>query len=89
MGKEAEEVITFYHSCGFYISDERREMPDHLAVELEFLVLLALDGKIPKLQEFEKLHLRPFLRRILPLIIKSERPVYASAAKILELWQFK
>lgn len=88
LGKEAEEVLTFYHSSGFHISKERREMPDHLAVELEFLALLALDEKTPELLDFEKKHLRPFLRKILPLIIKSDRPVYASVAKILELWQF-
>jgi len=87
LGKEAEEIQNFYHDCGFHISDDRREMPDHLAVELEFLALLALEGKVPELKEFENKHLRPFLRKILPLIIKSERPVYSSAAKILEIWQ--
>lgn len=88
LGQEAEEVRTFYHSCGFHISNERREMPDHLAVELEFSALLALNEKTSELHEFEKKHLKPFLCKILPLIIKSEQPVYASAAKILELWQF-
>jgi len=87
LGKEAEDVREFYLSCGYVIGNEKQELPDHLAVELEFLALLARDGKTQKLAEFERDHLRPFLRTILPLIIKSKRPVYSSAAKTLEIWQ--
>ena len=87
LGKEAEKVRSFYHSCGYEIDDERQELPDHLAVELEFLALLASQGKTKESEEFEKEHLKPFLRSILPLIIKSKRQVYSSAARILELWQ--
>lgn len=87
LGREAEEVKDFYRSCGYEIGNERQELPDHLAVELEFLALLASEGKIQQLLEFEKNHLKPFLRLVLPLIIKSKRPVYSSAAKILEIWK--
>lgn len=89
LGKEAEEVRDFYRFCGYEIGNERQELPDHLAVELEFLALLASQGKTQQLGEFEKDHLKPFLRKVLPLIIKSKRPVYSSTAKILERWQFK
>lgn len=87
LGKEAEEVRAFYLSCGYEIGNESQELPDHLAVELEFLALLAREGKTQELEKFEKDHLKPFLHIILPLIITSKRPVYSSAAKILEIWQ--
>lgn len=87
LGQEAEEVRKFYLSCGYDIGIDKVELPDHLAVELEFLALLAREQKTKELAEFEKKHLRPFLKKLLPLIYKSNRMVYSSAAKILELWQ--
>lgn len=86
-GKEAEEVRDFYRSCGYEVSDEGRELPDHLAVELEFLALLARDGRTAEVAEFREKHLRPFLSKILPLIMESARSVYGSAAGILAIWQ--
>lgn len=88
LGQEAEEVRKFYLSCGYDIGSDNMELPDHLAVELEFLALLARDHRTKELVEFEEKHLRPFLSILLPLIIQSNRPVYSSAAKIMERWQF-
>lgn len=86
LGKEAENVESFYASCGYEICFQRQELPDHLAVELEFLALLARDEKKQLIEEFENRHLKPFLLKILPLVVNSQRPVYSSAAKVLEIW---
>jgi TorA maturation chaperone TorD len=88
LGKEAEEVRRFYLACGYDMGAENQELPDHIAVELEFLALLARDRRIQEVNEFEEKHLRPFLGKILPLIMKSKRSVYSSVAEILEMWQF-
>lgn len=87
MGEETLAVRAFYAGAGYGIQEERRELPDHLAVELEFLALLARDGQKDKIQTFRKEHLLPFLRAILPRIKGSRRPVYAQAAELLENWQ--
>jgi len=40
MGDSTMAVLALYREGGFHISDEFTEMPDHVAVELEFLHLL-------------------------------------------------
>lgn len=40
MGKTTMEAITLYGEGGFQIDEAFREVPDHIAVELEFLYLL-------------------------------------------------
>ncbi|GAB6174995.1 hypothetical protein JCM15765_44730 [Paradesulfitobacterium aromaticivorans] len=86
LGEESLAVKSFYEACG-YVIESTGELPDHLAVELEFAALLARDAAEERLTEFRKHHLLPFLRAILPLIQKSGRPVYAAAAAILQDWQ--
>lgn len=86
LGKEALKVKQFYRTCRFGMGEE--ELPDHLAVELEFCALLARNGREKTLEDFERNHLNPFLERILPRIKKSERPVFAAVAAILEIRQF-
>jgi DMSO reductase family type II enzyme chaperone len=39
--KAMEEVVRFYNHFGLTLSDTRRELPDHLTTELEFLHFLA------------------------------------------------
>lgn len=39
--KTMEEVVRFYNHFGVAVADEALEMPDHLAIELEFLHCLA------------------------------------------------
>lgn len=89
LGEEAQAVQGFYASAGYGIGAENQELPDHLAVELEFLALLTRDGEVEKAEAFRQKHLLPFLQAILPRIKGSGRPVYAEAAAILENWQLK
>jgi len=87
LGKEAFNVKQFYATCGYGMGEESGELPDHLAVELEFCALLARNGQDESLKEFEKNHLNPFLNNILPRIKSSDRPVYSEVATILEVRQ--
>lgn len=41
MGESTGKVSAFYGSCGLLLADDFHEMPDHIAVELEFLSFLA------------------------------------------------
>ncbi|GAB6152257.1 hypothetical protein JCM17380_10070 [Desulfosporosinus burensis] len=88
LGKEAFNVQQFYANCGYVMGEKSGELPDHLAVELEFCALLASNGQAELLLEFLKKHLTPFLESILPRIKNSHRPVYAEVATILDVKQF-
>jgi len=87
LGKEAFNVQQFYANCGYVMGEKSGELPDHLAVELEFCALLARNGQVEALMEFQKKHLTPFLKSILPRIKNSDRPVYSEIATILEVRQ--
>lgn len=89
LGKEALKVKQFYTTCGFGMEEGKEELPDHLAVELEFCALLARNGQEKALEDFKRIHLNPFLEQILPRIKKSKRPVFAAVAAILEVKEFK
>lgn len=41
MGDSTANVAAFYHACGLCLADDFYELPDHFAVELEFLSFLA------------------------------------------------
>jgi len=87
LGKEAFNVQQFYANCGYVMGEESGELPDHLAVELEFCALLARNGQDEALREFLEKHLDPFLKSILQRIKKTQRPIYAEVATILEVKQ--
>ena len=87
MGKEAFAVKDSYQEAGYGMGENADNLPDHLAVELEFASLLARDGEEERLETFRQRHLLPFLRMILPRIQETGRPVYAVVAEILESWQ--
>ena len=41
MGDSTAKVAAFYHSCGLHLAEDFHELPDHFAVELEFMSYLA------------------------------------------------
>jgi len=41
MGDSTARAASFYHSCGLHLADDFHELPDHFAVELEFMSYLA------------------------------------------------
>lgn len=88
MGVETFNVRKFYHSAGYDLGQGADQLPDHLAVELEFMALLARDGEDEQLKKFRQIHLLPFLAKILPIIERSIRPIYFPVARILRTWQF-
>lgn len=89
MGQETLAVQAFYESAGFAISPVNQELPDHLAVELEFAAVLAQEGQTGLLAEFRQKHLLPFLGLILPRIVQSSRPLFADAANVMSVWQLQ
>ncbi|MHB1652730.1 MAG: TorD/DmsD family molecular chaperone [Desulfitobacteriaceae bacterium] len=89
MGEEAFAVQAAYSAAGYGVSQEGKEIPDHLGVELEFLALLASDQADEVMEDFRQRHLLPFLRVILPKIRQAQRPVFSAAAELLENWQIK
>jgi putative dimethyl sulfoxide reductase chaperone len=48
--KVMEEVLRFYHYFGVKLSEEKRDRPDHLASELEFMHLLTFKETAGRLQ---------------------------------------
>ena len=87
MGRETFAVQTFYTSAGYAIGTANQEIPDHLAVELEFAAVLSQESQNELLVEFRQKHLLPFLRLILPRIAQSPRPLFPDAAQVLAIWQ--
>lgn len=41
MGDTTARVAAFYHNCGLQLAEDFHELPDHFAVELEFMSFLA------------------------------------------------
>ncbi len=41
MGDSTTRVAAFYHNCGLQLAEDFHELPDHFAVELEFMSFLA------------------------------------------------
>ncbi len=96
MGESTVRVADFYHSCGLRLADDFAELPDHVAVELEFMSYLAhrqreaatsgdLDRahRMLELQrEFLATHLLPWLIPFTSSIIDDgESPFYQAVAR--------
>jgi TorA maturation chaperone TorD len=96
MGDSTANAAAFYHSCGLHLADDFHELPDHFAVELEFMSFLAFKqreaehsgdtdevARIMSLQqEFLGRFLMPWLEPFTSAIITDgEAPFYQAIAR--------
>lgn len=96
MGDSTAKVADFYHSCGLHLDDDFHDLPDHFAVELEFMSYLAFKqreaevsgdkaevARIVCLQrEFLDRFLMPWLSPFTSAIITDgEAPFYQAIAR--------
>lgn len=96
MGDSTAKVAAFYHACGLHLADDFHELPDHFAVELEFMSYLAFKereaetaGDKTEVLRFISLQ-REFLDRFLlpwlepftsAVVIDAEAPFYQAIAR--------
>jgi putative dimethyl sulfoxide reductase chaperone len=96
MGDSTARVAAFYHSCGLHLADDFHELPDHFAVELEFMSYLAFKQReaeasgdndevtrVVSLQkEFLDRFLMPWLEPFTSAIVNDgEAPFYQAIAR--------
>jgi DMSO reductase family type II enzyme chaperone len=92
--KVMEEVLRFYHFFGLHLSDEKRDRPDHLASELEFMHALSfketeavLEGKDRRpyrdaQRDFLRFHLSEFIGAVANKVSGNQAPFYPEAARL-------
>ena len=96
MGHSTAKVAAFYHNCGLQLADDFNELPDHFAVELEFMSFLAFKQREAEVsgnpnevfritslqQEFLGKYLMPWLEPFTSAIITdAEAPFYQAIAR--------
>lgn len=96
MGDSTAKVAAFYHANGLHLADDFHELPDHFAVELEFMSYLAFKqreaaaaGETPEAdrlrdlqREFLGTFLLPWLEPFTAAIIEdAEAPFYQAIAR--------
>lgn len=94
--KVMEEVLRFYHFFGLRLSAEKRDRPDHLATELEFMHLLAFkeaealvqgkkrDPYTKAERDFLKFHLCDFASAVAGRAGRSRAVFYSDLARLAE-----
>ena len=86
-GNTTSEVLQFYHRAGFALKEDLRDLPDHIAHELEFMGTLANQESQATGAErigLEEVQMRFFSRFILPWVfsfcerieLQSQTPFY-------------
>jgi len=92
--KVMEEVLRFYHYFGLRLSEEKRDRPDHLASELEFMHLLTFKETEGLLQgadrsayrqaerDFLRFHLSDFVAAVANKIGGRAAPFYSELAQL-------
>lgn len=96
MGDSTARVAAFYHACGLHLADDFHELPDHFAVELEFMSYLAFKEReaeaagdktevrrfISLQREFLDSFLLPWLEPFTSaVVIDAEAPFYQAIAR--------
>jgi len=92
--KVMEEILRFYHHFGLRLSTERRDRPDHLASELEFMHLLTFKEAESLLQgkergayqkaerDFLRFHLNDFVATVAEKVGGTGVPFYSGLAQL-------
>jgi len=90
--KVMEEVLRFYHYFGLRISEEKRDRPDHLASELEFMHVLTFketEGLVQSAdrsayrqaeRDFLRFHLTDFVSAVASKVGGRPAPFYSDLA---------
>jgi TorA maturation chaperone TorD len=101
MGDSTMEVIKMYHEKGLSIDEDFKELPDHIAVELEFMNYLiyramgnCMESKLQNAMEgirnqeiFLNKYLGAWVRDFSKAIIEnSDNPFYINLAKCTEVF---
>ena len=79
----SDEVVSFYNRCG-YSFQEKTELPDHIAIELEFMGLLLNDDMNAEYDEFLNEHFRkwfPFFKK--RVFENSRHPFYKAIVEMI------
>ena len=92
--KVIEEVLRFYHYFGLRLSEDKRDRPDHLASELEFMHVLTFKETEGLLQgvdrsayrqaerDFLRFHLGDFVAVVANKIGARGAPFYSELAQV-------
>lgn len=92
--KVMEEVLRFYHHFGLRLSAERRDRPDHVATELEFMHLLTFKETEALIQskerkayvmaerDFLRLHLSDLVAGVAGRVVGSGVPFYSDLCRL-------
>jgi len=92
--KVMEEVLRFYHFFGLRLSEDKRDRPDHLASELEFMHALTFKETEAVLRaaeyrpyreaqrDFLRFHLSDFVAAVAGKVGGSAAPFYSDVARL-------
>ncbi len=92
--KVMEEVLRFYHHFGLRLSEEKRDRPDHLASELEFMHVLTFKEIEAMLRgadsrpyreaerDFLRFHLSDFVAEVASKVGGNTAPFYSDVARL-------
>ena len=85
-GRSAEKTKAFYHEQGFGLAGEG-DIPDHITFELEFLALLAEEGKAQEEELFLQKHFRPWFPKFQARILQESRhPFYGVLVNLIDFF---
>jgi TorA maturation chaperone TorD len=85
-GLSAEKTKMFYHEQGFDLAGEA-DIPDHIFFELEFLALLAEEGKSDVEERFLAQHFRTWFPKFQARVVQESRhPFYRVLVNLIDFF---
>lgn len=85
-GQSAVNTKNFYRERGFDLAGEA-DIPDHLTFELEFLALLAAEGKSDDEELFLRQHFRPWFPKFRARVLEGGRhPFYRVLVNLIDFF---